>query len=738
MAPAKFVGGQVCAGCHQTQAELWRGSHHDRAMQEANEYTVLGDFADASLIHFGVTSTFSRKNGDYVVTTEGPDGKPHDYTVAYTFGVYPLQQYLTAFPGGRYQALPFGWDTRPKEEGGQRWFHLYPNDQITTGDPLHWTGMNFTWNYMCADCHSTNLRRNFDISSNSYKTSWTDINVACEGCHGPGSRHVVWAKSADAAKPGYAGKGLVTELRDGDRGRWLLAEGADTASRAEPRASHAEIETCAFCHTRRREITDVFAYGRPLLDSAIPSLLSAGVYFPDGQIQEEDYEYGSFIQSRMFAAGVTCSNCHEPHSLKLRASGNQVCAQCHRPAKFDRTAHHHHEPGSAGAQCVNCHMPSRTYMVVDTRRDHAIRVPRPDLSVAIGTPNACTACHDKQPAQWAADRVAEWYGPTRRAEPHYGTTIEAGRKEEPGGEAPLAALVLDGGQPGIARATALSLLPTYAANLGPQQITAYRKGLLDDDPLVRVAAIDALAFLQPAHRVPLVAPLLDDNIRAVRIAAARSLAAASPGLGSAQKASFERAAAELVASEKASAESPESQVSLGAFEAARGDAAAAEAAYHTALRLDPRFAPAMVNLADLYRSTGRDADAETLLRQAIVAQPGYAPGFHALGLLLVRKHDVARAVDALGKAAGLAPDNERFAYVYGVALNSVGRPKDAVAVLEEAGKRHPAGVDILVALATISRDMGDRSAAVSYAERLVKVAPNNRPARALLEGLRIR
>ena len=206
-APAEFVRGQNCIGCHEAEGKLWSGSHHDRAMQIASSDTILGDFASASLTHFGVTSTFSRKGDEYVVTTEGPDGKPRDYTVAYTFGVYPLQQYLTAFPGGRYQVLPFGWDSRPKKEGGQRWFHLYPNEKITIGDPLHWTGMNHTWNYMCADCHSTNLRRNFDISSNTYKTSWTDINVSCEGCHGPGSRHVAWAKSADAAKPGYAGKG---------------------------------------------------------------------------------------------------------------------------------------------------------------------------------------------------------------------------------------------------------------------------------------------------------------------------------------------------------------------------------------------------------------------------------------------------------------------------------------------------------------------------------------------------
>jgi predicted CXXCH cytochrome family protein len=734
--PARFVGGQVCAGCHQPEAKLWSGSHHDKAMQRASEETVLGDFSGATLTHFGATSTFFRKDGKFFVNTSGADGKPRDFEIAYTFGVYPLQQYLVAFPGGRYQALPLAWDSRPKADGGQRWFHLYPKEAIQPGDPLYWTGMNQTWNYMCADCHSTGLRRNYDLASDSYKTSWSDIDVSCEACHGPGSRHVAWA-SAPAGGPADASKGLVAYLADRGGGRFVLDPGAATAHRTAPRESNAEIETCAFCHARRHEIAASFGYGRPLLDSAVPSLLEAGVYFPDGQIQEEDYEYGSFLQSRMYAMGVTCSNCHEPHGLKLRAAGNQVCAQCHRPASFDTTAHHHHQPGSAGAECANCHMPTRTYMVIDARRDHAIRIPRPDLSAALGTPNACTNCHADRSAAWAAGQVAGWYGPNRRAEPHYGAIIDAGRKGEPGADAALAALILDGQQPGIVRATGLSLLPGFAADIGPDEIKAYLAGVGDGDPLVRMAAIDALAPFAPEQRAAVAAPLLDDKVAAVRIAAARALAAAPAGaLTPDQQAALERDSAELIAAERASAERPEAQLTIGASEAEAGNFAAAEAAYRAGLRLDPRSAPLMVNLADLYRAVNQDSRAEPVLRQAIAAAPDYAPAYHALGLLLARSHDMPGALAALQKAVVLAPEDGRYAYVYAIALNSAGKVPDAVAVLKQAGARHPADADILSALATISRDSGDRAAAIAYAEQLVKAVPNDRQARALLESLR--
>src|SRR5262249_50761512 len=160
-----------------------------------------------------------------------------------------------------------------------------------------------------------------------------------------------------------------------------------------------------------------------------------------------------------------------------------------------------------------CHMPTRTYMVIDARRDHAIRIPRPDLSVALGTPNACNGCHADRSAQWAADQVAAWFGPTRRVEPHYGSVIAAGRAGEPGANAALAALILDDAKPAIVRATALSLLPQFAANIGPEQIKAYLAGLKADDPLVRMAAVDALSPFAPEQRLSVAAPLLEDNVK---------------------------------------------------------------------------------------------------------------------------------------------------------------------------------------------------------------------------------
>ncbi len=405
---ASFVGSQACAGCHAAAVDAWKGSHHALAMQPATSATVQGDFSGAQLEHFGVTTTFSRAGDKYIVRTEGPDRAPHDYEIAYTFGVYPLQQYLIGFPGGRYQALGIAWDSRPKEQGGQRWFHLYPDQKLLPGDRLHWTGMDQTWNYMCADCHSTNLKKNYDLTTNSYGTSWTDVDVACEACHGPGSRHVAAMQSHGRGLSEQDKLGLTAWLKATDEGRWQMNPETGIARRSAPLVS-AELNACAACHSRRKVIARDAMPGTPFLDSYQPAYLEPGLYHADGQIDGEVYEYGSFLQSRMHSAGVTCSDCHDPHSLKLRAVNNALCAQCHMPARFDVTEHHHHAPAGAGAQCVNCHMPTKTYMVVDARRDHSIRVPRPDLSVAIGTPNACTQCHTDRSAAWAASAVATWF-----------------------------------------------------------------------------------------------------------------------------------------------------------------------------------------------------------------------------------------------------------------------------------------------------------------------------------------
>jgi predicted CXXCH cytochrome family protein len=305
----------------------------------------------------------------------------HDYPISYTFGVYPLQQYLIAVPGGRLQALGIAWRSRPKDQGGQRWFHLHPDQSFKPGDPLHWTGHDQTWDYQCAFCRSTDLKKNYDIGANTYATSWTDLDVAWEACHGPGSQHMAWAK-AHAKDGSYDPKmGLTNQLKPTDGSHWVMDPQTGIARRPLPRVGvSTELETCAACQSRRKVVADDPLPGAPYLDGFLPALLETGLYHADGQIDGEVYEYGSFLESRMHAAGVTCSNCHDPHIAKLRAEGNALCAQCHLSEEFDTAEHHHHQPGSAGAQCVNCHMPAKNFTVVDARRDHSIRVPRPDLA----------------------------------------------------------------------------------------------------------------------------------------------------------------------------------------------------------------------------------------------------------------------------------------------------------------------------------------------------------------------
>src|SRR5208283_5250256 len=460
---ATFTGVGASAECHAQEAERWKTSHHAFAMQKANAATVLGDFANATLPHHGVTTVFSRDGDKFMVRTEGLDGAPHDYEIAYTFGVFPLQQYLIAFPGGRYQALGIVWDSRPKAQGGQGWFPLYPAQILRAGDRLHWTGRDQTWNYQCACCHSTDVKKNYDLAADSYPTSWTDIDVACEACHGPGSRHIAWAKNSKQSlgEPDHPSENstmeLAIKLEPASRSQWQMNPETGIAQRSESLKSR-ELDVCAGCHSRRKMIAQDPRAGAAFLDSYLPALLKSGLYHPDGQIDGEVFEYGSFVQSRMYHAGVTCSDCHEPHSLALRAQGNGLCAQCHLPAKFDVAEHYHHPQGSAGAQCVNCHMPSKTYMGVDDRRDHSIRVPRPDLSASIGTPNACTQCHADRTAEWGAQRIAEWFPNGRQTRPHYGVALYAGRIGAANAEPLLDALIADKDQPAIARASALALL----------------------------------------------------------------------------------------------------------------------------------------------------------------------------------------------------------------------------------------------------------------------------------------
>ena len=679
----RFVGVERCAVCHAAETAAWRGSHHAAAMQEARGDTVFGA-ADATVSEGGSETRIARRDDRVVVHAEGPDGVPRDYEALYTFGVDPLQQLLLPLDGGRLQATTVAWDARPRAAGGQRWFALHGKERIAPNDVLHWTGPAQRWNSMCAECHSTNVRKGYALAEDRYETTWSEVSVACEACHGPGSRHVAWAEKPIAERG--ADHALVVPLAS-DGATWVLAADARIAKRSLPRRSDAELDACGRCHARRSEIVERYEYGKPLLDTHRPALLDADLYAADGQIRDEVYEWGSFLQSRMHAAGVTCSDCHEPHSGALRAEGNATCAQCHRPEVFDGPAHHRHAAGGAASRCVACHMPTRTYMVVDDRHDHSIRVPRPDLSVRLGTPNACNACHGDRSPQWAADAVERWYGAGRRREPHFGETLHAARSGAESADLALVALAGDAAQPAIARATALRELARF---LSAATLPALQAGVRDADPLVRFGATEAAPGVPPEERLALLGPLLRDPVRAVRIEAARSLAGTpDAGWTPTDRAAQSDALAEWRAAQAANADRPEAHVNLGALAAELGDPGTARSEYETALRIGPWFVPAYLNFADLLREQGRDAEGEPLVRRAIELAPDSAEAQHALGLLLVRRHQLAPALDALRRAAELAPDDPRFTSVYAIALQSTGDPARAVAVLEAFRARRP-------------------------------------------------
>jgi predicted CXXCH cytochrome family protein len=739
---AKYVGVEVCASCHQTEMERWKKSHHAFAMEKATPATVLGDFSGVSVENFGVVSTFSRVGDKFRVRTDGPDGALHDYEIACTFGVDPLQQYLIGFPDGRYQMLGLAWDTRPKAQSGQRWFHLYPDEKLPPGSLLHWTGRDQTWNYQCADCHTTNLKKNYNLSANTYATTWASLGVTCEACHGPGSRHVAWAKTGSSAaladKPSLSNKtrmGLEAWLSATDSGRWEMNPTTGTARRTEKLAS-AQLDACAPCHSRRKLLANGLAPDTPFLDAALPALLEPGLYHADGQIDGEVFEYDSFLQSAMHKAGVVCSNCHDPHTAMLRAEGNTLCAQCHLPEKFDVTAHHKHSPGSAGAQCVNCHMPTKTYMVVHERRDHSIRVPRPDLSVSIGAPNACNQCHTDRSADWAAKAVATWYPSGRQKRTHYGTALHAGRTGAVDAERQLDQLILDKSQPAIARASALLLLPRYASKASEPAI---KSAIVDPDSLVRMAMARGLPSTAPRTIIDAALPLLGDPVRAVRTEAARALAGVDPQtMTPEQRQAFATAYQELIAGEMIDADRAETHLNLGLLKMRRKQLNEAEAEYRTALRLDPKFVPAMANLADLYRGLGRDQEGAALLSAATAIEPNNAAIKHSLGLLLVRQRNYREALPLFREAAALAPDNARYAYVYAVALNSTGSTAEATVLLERTHKQHPADLDVLVTLISFERDSGDLKVAMTHAQELAALEPNNPQIFALIDDLRKR
>jgi len=635
-----FVGRNACQSCHEPEFNSWRNSDHDKAMDVAADSTVVGDFNQAAFTSKGVTSRFFKRDDKFFVHTAGPGGQMADFEITHTFGHEPLQQYLVPFPGGRLQCLTIAWDV---EEG--RWFDLYQDMDIPQDDWLSWTGGGQNWNGMCAECHSTDLKKGYDPNTKTFNTTWFEIDVSCEACHGPGSDHVEWAKIQPMARPEVADFGLAVPTRN-----------LETVEL---------VNLCAPCHSRRVILGDYDHTAGHLLENLAPTTLDEGLYHADGQILDEVYVYGSFVQSKMFANDVDCADCHDSHSLKLKFEGNDLCLQCHLAETYDSYDHHFHKKihegkASDGALCVKCHMPEQNYMVIDERADHSLRVPRPDLSQKTGSPNACNAvgCHGDKSVAWSVEHYEKWYGLARK--PHYGTTLAAGRQGTPEARDDLIRLAGDQLYPAMVRATALSLLPNYPS---AETTAEYARALADEDALVRYTAVNIAGAETGQQLVELLAPLLFDPIRSVRIMAASRLADAPADLLKPyQRDALAEGLKEYEESMAYSLDFSFAGFNLGNLHARLGDAAKAELNYRTAIDIDGLFIPARANLAILLNSLGRNDEAEVQLRAALDAEPEAYELAYSLGLLLGEMGRYEEAAKYLAIAVAGMPDHPRAAY----------------------------------------------------------------------------
>jgi tetratricopeptide (TPR) repeat protein/nitrate/TMAO reductase-like tetraheme cytochrome c subunit len=691
----EFTGDQACKSCHNTEYNDWLQSHHYKAMLPANDSTVEGDFNNSTFTADGVTSRFFKKDGNFFINTQGEDGKNHDYEIKFTFGFTPLQQYLVEFPGGRMQTTRVSWDTKQK-----KWFHQFPNQKIKTSDWLHWTGNAQNWNTMCASCHSTNLQKNYNIDEDNYNTTYSVLNVSCESCHGPGKLHLDFVNSDDYKK-GEKIPGTYLQLNKGA-------------------AQLAQINRCAPCHARKSDISASLIQSDEIMDNYIPEIPTTEHFHADGQVNDEDYIYTSFLQSKMFRRDVKCSNCHNPHSGKILFAANQLCLQCHAKT-YDDPSHTFHPAGITASECKSCHMPGKIYMGNDLRHDHGFRVPRPDLTVKYGTPNACGGCHNNKPAQWLADAVVKWYGPDRKY--HFADDLVPGSKQDQQSEAHLVKLLGDTSVPEIVKAAAAS----YLGGIPTQKsIAALLNCLSEKDAQVRYRALRSLSNFPAANWEAYVGPLLSDKVRAVRIAAADLFITIPNQQLPAQYAdAFNSARRELQNYLAYQADFSVGNVMLADHYLRLQDYYNAEKFYLRGLKKDSLMNYARLNLSTVYNSQGKNDQALKVLEDAAKIDKTNDRIFYNLGLLYYEMKNIPSAEIFFSKAVALKSGNPRVYYNYGLLLSENKKFKEAENILLKGITVNPNDPALYYALTHVYISSNDPVKAKQTGIKLKQLDPVN-------------
>ena len=645
-AKAAFVGNQTCVGCHQKEVKDWEHSHHAKAMMEANETNVLGDFNSVQLVRNGLTHKMFKKNDAFYVITDGPNGTMQEFQVKYTFGYHPIQQYLVEFEQGRLQVLSLTWDVVKKE-----WYYMsdevYKNLSIDHGNWLHWTNQAYNWNSMCAECHTTNLKKNYNPETDSYKTTWSQLSVNCEACHGPAEFHLKWTADKEMDIANY---GFVKKFKNSD--------------------NKSQIETCVRCHSRRSIYGDYDYNWEHTHEQMAIATIGFPNYHSDGQIKEEDFEIGSFSQSKMHEKGVKCTDCHNVHSGKVKFQDNRLCTQCHLPTQYDSEKHHHHDKNKPGASCVDCHMPGQYFMGRHFRRDHSLRIPRPDISKVTNSPNACNACHKDKSVDWAVEKTTLWYG--TKTKDHYGFTFHKAGLQDPSAIDELKIIINDEQKPIIVRQTAMDVL---RLNYPEQSQPILNPFLTNKKIALRYQSVFN-SKIDNTNSSQLLA-LLKDPIKGIRSTAAIKIAENKSFLTSAYQSAYDKAIKEYLAILTYNSDFPDAKLNLGNYYLSQNDSKKAENYYLKTINQDKELTQAYYNLAYLYNNTNKKSEAITVLETYLQNNPKNSYAYFDIGLLIAEYGDYKKAVVYLEKAKNNVTPNDRIILNLAKIYDYLGNKKQA-------------------------------------------------------------
>jgi tetratricopeptide (TPR) repeat protein len=723
---AQYSGSESCQDCHPDQYELWKNSNHGLAERPVDSGQDRRAFDPARSFRHGTqTTTVNWSNNVPEVASIGLSGRPETHSIARVIGNDPLRQFLVPLPGGRFQTLEASYDPKSNE-----WFNVYGNEDRGPGEWGHWTGRGMNWNSMCAGCHNTRVRKNYDEATDAYQTTMAEPTVSCEACHGPLEAHNNWQKQ-------FSKSGRKDP----------------TLTRVPPAKV---VDYCGFCHARRGDLTGDFKPGDAFLDHFRLTIVdNSETYYPDGQVRDEDYEYAAFLGSGMHFRGVHCVDCHNPHSAKTILPGNWLCMRCHNGTYtnapvIDPVSHSHHQVFGystngvlvntdltayqsrkileTGGECVNCHMPQTTYMQRHRRHDHGFTIPDPLLTKQAGIPNACNRCHLDKDTDWSLKYCDQWYGRKMdRPSRHRAQAIAAARKGESASVTVLLDLLATNEIP-YWRAVSAGLLESWEFQAPVRD--ALLRGLRDSNALVRAECVHGLEQAAATGGTEVTAALrekLEDPVRAVRVAAAWALRStlelsSKPG-------------AELVHFLAINADQPAGQMERGALALARGDGLEASRHYAKAIKWDPNSAAIRHDYAVVLSGLNQKQEALEQLQAACRLEPVNAEFQYKLALAWNELGKTEETIAALQTAVRLDPGHARAWYNLGLALNSTGRTEEAVQSLIRAESVDSSDPRSPYARATILARLNRWEEARRAAQRALEIDSQFEAARELLRQM---